>query len=173
VALSTYPLGLKNPPDLFFLDDVRAAFPDAVFVWTHRQPHAALASVCDLVSVVRAAGTDRVDRAALGRRQVELWGEAVDRGLAARARLGPQAFVDVWMDDLARDAIGTVDGLYDQIGWPFTHRAEHQMRAWLAGNPRHGRGGHTPDPAEFGLDRAAIEERFAVYIERFGRRDEP
>jgi hypothetical protein len=159
----------KNPPDVFWLEDVRAAFPDAVFIWTHRDPYAALVSVSSLVAVVRALGTDTLDRKALGRRQLELWGEAIDRGLAARERLGEETFIDVWMADLAADALGCVAAIYDRLGWPLTEQAERAMRAWLADNPRHGRGDHDPDPAEFGLVDRVVRDRFAAYLARFGR----
>jgi sulfotransferase family protein len=161
----------KNPPDLFFLDDVRIGFPDAVFVWTHRDPAAVLSSVCSLIAVVRSVGTDHPDLAALGPRQTELWAEAVTRGLSARARHGEAAFVDVWMDDLAADPLGTVATLYERLGWTLTDRAEAGMHAWLTTNPRHGRGGHEPAPADFGLDPAAVRDRFRAYTDRFGGRD--
>jgi hypothetical protein len=161
----------KNPPDVFFLNDVRAAFPDAIFIWTHRDPFAALTSVCSLVAVVRALCTDHVDRASLGPRQTELWADGIDRGLAARSQLGDDLFADVWMDDLVRDPMATMAQLYDRLGWPLTEKAERGMRAWLAGNPQHGRGGHDPAPEEFGLDAAAVRERFTSYLRRFGRED--
>jgi hypothetical protein len=161
----------KNPPDVFSLPAARTAFPDATFIWTHRAPFAALSSVCSLVAVVRSFGTDDFDRAALGPRQTQLWAEGIDRGLAAREQIGDDAFIDVWMHDLARDAIGTMRAIYDQLGWPFTAKVERAMREWLAANPRHGRGGHDPEPADFGLDEAAVRERFAEYRRRFGREE--
>lgn len=161
----------KNPPDLFWLPELRSAFPDATFIWTHRDPAAALASVASLVTVVRSFGTDDVDRVELGRRQFELWAKGVDRGLAARERLGDDAFIDVWVDGLTRDPIATIAAVYDQLGWPLTDQAERAMRAWLADNPKHGRGGHDVDPNEFGLDPAAIRERFDAYRRRFGNED--
>jgi hypothetical protein len=161
----------KNPPDLFCLPAVRAVFPDATFIWTHRDPFAVMASVCSLIAIVRQVGTDHFDRAALGPRQTELWSEAADRGLAAREQFGDDAFADVWMDDLVRDPMATMGQLYDRLGWPLTERAESGMRAWLDGNPQHGRGGHDPAPEEFGLDAAQVRDRFASYRRQFGRED--
>ena len=158
----------KNPPDVFSLSAVRAVFPDVVFVWTHRVPFAALASVCSLVTVVRRFGTDHVDRAALGPRQLELWGTGVDRAIDARVSIGEDAFVDVHMTDLVRDPMATMALLYARLGWPLTDGAQRAMQEWLAGNPQHGRGGHDPDAAEFGLDRGAVRERFAAYRRQFG-----
>jgi hypothetical protein len=64
-----------------------------------------------------------------------------------------------------------MSAVYDQLGWPFTAQAERSMRAWLDGNPRHGRGGHDPDPDEFGLEETAVRERFAEYRRRFDREE--
>jgi Sulfotransferase family len=157
----------KNPPDVFWLESVRTVFPDAVFIWTHRDPYAALLSVSSLVAVVRSMGTDSIDRKALARRQVELWAEGIDRGMAARNHLGEGAFLDVWMADLDADPLRCMAGIYDRLGWPLTESAEDAMRAWSAANRRHGRGGHAPDPDEFGLNPVEVRERFAGYIGRF------
>jgi hypothetical protein len=160
----------KNPSDVAFLDALLAAFPDARFVWTHRDPYRALTSVCSLLRVVGAPASDRFDAAALGPRQVHLWATAIDRGIATRGALGDDRFVDVYMSDLVRDPIATMGALYAQLDWPLTATAEAAMRAWLAENPQHGRGDHAPDPAEFGLDAGAVAERFATDSARFGAR---
>jgi len=161
----------KNPPDLFALDAVRAAFPDAIFIWTHRDPFPSMRSLCSLLTVVRSFRTDQRDYASLGPRQTELWAEATERAMRVRDEIGDDAFVDVWMDDLVRDPIATMGTLYDQLGWPLTDHAERAMRDWSAGNPQHGRGGHDPSAADFGLDAGAVRERFAPYRRRFGRED--
>jgi hypothetical protein len=157
----------KNPSDILFLPALRAVFPDAAFIWTHRDPFAALVSVCSLIAVVSALATDEVDRSGLGPRQTELWAQAVERGMAVRAQIGEDAFVDMGIDDLSRDAIGTMAAIYARLGWPFTEQAERSMRAYLAHNPRHGRGANQPDPNEFGLDAAAVRERFTAYRQQF------
>jgi hypothetical protein len=60
-------------------------------------------------------------------------------------------------------------GVYERLGWDLTAAAEAAMREWVAANPRHGRGGHHPDAADFGLDPSAVAERFSEYRRRFGR----
>ncbi len=160
----------KNPPDIAFIDAVLTAFPDARFVWTHREPLAALTSVCSLLAVVGAPATDSFDATMIGSRQTELWGEAIDRGLASRRTLGDERFVDVFMPDLVADPIVTMGVLYDALGWPFTNRAETAMRAWQDRNRQHGRGDHAPDARDYGLEAGAVAERFADYTEQFGAR---
>jgi hypothetical protein len=158
----------KNPSDVAFLDAVRSVYPDARFIWTHRNPLHALTSVCSLLEVVGAPASDAFDPRAIGPRQIELWGSAIDRGLETRAAIGDEPFVDFFMADLVHDPIATMAALYADLGWPFTPAAEAAMRAWSQQNPQHGRGEHAPDGARFGLDPAAVAERFAGYDARFG-----
>lgn len=158
---------LKNPPDVFCLDAVRSVYPDAVFVWTHRDPARVLASVSNLIALITGTTTDHVDRPALGRYLLEVWATGIDRALAFRHRTGGAGFVDVYLTDLVRDPIATVAAAYEAIGWPFTAAAETSMAAWAEANPPGRHGHHEPDPAEFGLSAEAVHERFAVYCDRF------
>src|SRR5262249_4409174 len=145
----------KNPSDVAFLEAVRSVYPDARFIWTHRDPLHALTSVCSLLEVVGAPASDHFDAAAVGPRQTELRGHAIDRGLETRKAIGDESFVDFYMADLVRDPIAAMAALYAGLGWPFTSAAEQAMRAWSQENPQHGRGEHEPDGTRFGLDREA------------------
>jgi hypothetical protein len=42
------------------------------------------------------------------------------------------------------------------------------MQAWRESMPRDKHGGHSYDPAEFGLEPERLRERFRFYAERFG-----
>jgi hypothetical protein len=159
---------LKNPADVFCLEAVRAVFPDAVFIWTHRDPAKVLPSTCSLSALNRGMVSDRVDRVRLGAEQVELWGEGIDRALAYRQALGDGIFLDVHMRDLAADPIGTVARIYAWLGWPFTADAEAAMAKWAAAGRDGGHGRDEPDPEAFELRPEAVRERFAAYIQRFG-----
>lgn len=163
----------KNPPDLFALDAVRRAFPDAVFIWTHRDPMDVLASVCSLVHVVRRFATDHADPRALGPRQLELWARGVDRAIAARDRIGEDAFIDVHMTDVVGDPLRTMAAIYERLGWPLTEATTLAMQRWLSENPQHGRGDHQPDPTEYGVDATAVDAHFAAYRDRFGEGGRP
>jgi hypothetical protein len=158
---------LKNPPDLFCLEAVVDAHPEVQFIWTHRDPAQVLASVSDLIATIVELSTVRLDRVELGGHLLDLWSEAVARGLAARDRLGEDRFVDVRVAELMADPVATVGRIYDEAGWPFTADAERGVAAWWAENPpgRHGR--HEPDAAAFGLTPEGVRDRFADYLERF------
>jgi len=157
---------LKNPADMFCLGAVRAVFPDAVFIWTHRDPARLLASICSLYATSRGMGTDCVDRLSLGAEHLERWSECIGRAMAYR-QAHRQIFLDLQMRDIVADPIATVARVYEWLGWPFTTEAEMAMARWAEENPQGVYGRHDPNPADFGLDLDAVRERFAEYLERF------
>lgn len=159
---------LKDPGALFWLDTIVATYPEARFVWTHRDPAAVLPSVCDLVGIIQGMTSDHLDPLALGASQVDFWARGVERGLALRERLGDDRFVDVHVADLVADPVAAVGALYDGVGWTFTEAAERGVAGWWADNPPGKHGEHHPDPGRFGLVAEEVRDRFASYLDRFG-----
>ena len=79
---------LKTPVHMFSLDALLETYPDAKFLWSHRDPAEVLGSVCSLIHYVRSWASDRDDADELGSEQLERWWLAVSRGMDFRARLG-------------------------------------------------------------------------------------
>ena len=158
---------LKTPAHMLALDALDAVYPDARFLWTHRDPAEVIGSVCSLITYLRAMVSERSDPAELGEQQLELWAEAMRRALAFRDRVGEERFADVRNDDLAADGVGAVRKAYERLGLSLSVGAQEAMRDWLDANPRAGHGKHEFALADYGLDAAAVRERFALYQERF------
>jgi len=158
---------LKNPPDVFCLEAVADAYPDAVFIWTHRNPVRVLPSVCSLIATVRSMTSDEVDRLGLGAEMLALWSEGIARARAFRRRNPGVRFVDVYMDDLVADPMATIDALYDALGWQATAAGRAAIETWSRENPPGRHGAHRPGPSEFGLRTEAVRQRFADYITDF------
>ena len=57
--------------------------------------------------------------------------------------------------------------LYDFLGEEFTPEARAAMEKWRSETPRDKHGRHEYNPGEFGLDTAALRERFRFYTDRF------
>jgi len=161
---------LKSPPDSFCLDAILAVFPDARFVMTHRDPAAVLGSVCSLIATMyEMTGTPPPpDR--LGASELGSWTEAMRRLLAVRARVGEARFADVHFHELVADPTATIVAAYAKLGLPWTHAAEHAIRAWAAANPRGRHGEHRYQLEDWGLDRSGVRAAFRDYTERCGVR---
>ncbi|MCP5403631.1 MAG: sulfotransferase [Novosphingobium sp.] len=159
---------LKLPPDLFAIDTIAGVFPDAVFVWSHRDPVESISSVCSLCTQVREKqGGASVDPVEVGPEQLEFQARAVDLGLAARERIGEGRFVDVLQSDLGRDTVATISALYDRLGLGMSSEYRSKLERRIREKPRGRFGRHEHDLGSYGLTEDQVRNRFSVYIERF------
>jgi len=159
---------LKNPTDLFSLQEVLNVFPDAKIIQTHRDPVESTPSVSNLIfSARRAFCGDKAQREDVGRREAEMWAVALQRAESVRAKSDAQ-FVDVEFRDFTRDQMGTIRTIYDQFGLTLSAETEGAMQAWLDAHPHRPTKGPKHRPEDFGLTREGLEQRFAAYRTRRG-----
>jgi hypothetical protein len=157
---------LKSPFHLGRLAAPLAEVPEAMVVWTHRDPAVALASWCSLAAVLGNAASDQVDLAALGRRWLSFWATELDRALTARTTADPARFHDVRYQALVADSLGEVERLYARLGLPLSGATRQRMRRWIGRHHHRGRSRrHRYSLADFGLDPAEVNRRFARYRE--------
>ena len=152
---------------MFSLDALLEAYPDAKFLWSHRDPAKVLGSVCSLIQYVRSWGSDRDDPAELGAEQLERWWLAVSRAMDFRARLGDERFADLSFADLQLDPVSAIGAAYEKIGIEFSDTSRAAVRAWAATHEPGSHGRHSYDLADFGLSADRVHERFAPYLDAY------
>ncbi len=157
---------LKTPVHMLALGPLVESYPDARFLWTHRDPAEVLGSVCSLIAYTRSWVSDRVDLD-LGQKQIELWAEALRRAMAFRHRAGEERFADIHFADLNTDPVGSVERAYGKLGVVLGDAARHNMSVWARENPRGAHGSHEYALDEFGIEASGVRDRFAFYTERF------
>ena len=86
---------LKTPVHMFALDALVEAYPNARFLWSHRDPTEVMGSVCSLIHYTRSWSSDRDDSVELGAEQLDRWWVAVERAMEFRERTGDDRFADV------------------------------------------------------------------------------
>jgi hypothetical protein len=159
---------LKYPKHLLSLDALLARYPDAVLIWTHRDPAAVLPSAVSLTGFMREQNTPDYDPVRFAREWVVIEEVALHRGLATRDRDGtPERHLDVAYRALMDDPIGTVAALCAQIGIEFDDTARRSVQQWLDDHPQDQHGVHRYTAEDFGLDADRLRERFAFYTRRF------
>jgi hypothetical protein len=159
---------LRNPSHILFIDDLNKVFPDARFWMTHRDVADVIPSVADLYFELHKAFSDHVDKQWLGEVNMESCELGMRRVIAFRAAGNDHRFFDVKFDEFQRDPFAAIEGLYRFLGEELTDVARARMAAWRDDTPRDKHGLRTYDPADYGLDRQALRERFAFYRQRFG-----
>jgi len=165
---------LKAPSHLFQLPALLAVYPDARIVRTHRDPLKTLPSAVSLLGTLKWMRCERVDMErvpllmALG--YAGLYRQEIDR--RASGELPDDRFIDVTFDRLVADPAGAVGRVYEQLGWPFDDSVRARVAAYADAKPKDSRGPHRYSLEAVGLERSALREHFAFYMERFGIAEE-
>jgi hypothetical protein len=148
------------------------AYPDAVFVWIHRDPLQAIASRFELQSQIYAAISGTFDRPAFAASLVE---QSVAHFVAASET--PYAedsrIHHVVYKDFTADPFRAIHGIYDSAGFPFTQPFDLAMRTWSAANPSNRFGAFTYSVEALGVNLDAVDAKLQPYRDRFGVRREP
>jgi hypothetical protein len=159
---------LKYPKHLLSLDALLAQYPDAVLIWTHRDPAAVIPSVLSLTGYMRASNTTDFDPVRFGHEWVVIEELALHRGLATRDRDDePDRHLDVDYESITKDPITTVATLCERLGTAFDDSSRGAVQQWLDENPQDKHGVHRYTPADWGLDADRLRARFDFYARRF------
>lgn len=166
---------LKDPtthswvPQLLF-----DTFPDAHYVYTHRDPLKAIASVADMLYPVRSNRFSYITRERHGQEMLKFWAPAMERLDAALNTLDASRIVDIHMDELNADPVGTAVKIYDYFGIPVAAEARQAWQDFVAADARAGHGVHAFKPESVGLRAedvyAAMPNYYAGYRRRYGAR---
>jgi Sulfotransferase family len=161
---------LRAPAFSFHLSQIAAQYPNARFIWTHRDPVVSIPSACSVIKTSQEmiVPSHRVDPAALGKFVLEHYIVGMSLAMAARAVLGESRFVDVQQSDLDAHPIETAERIYDFLGLELNDATRTAMTRWSDDNRKGVRGDHKYTPDEFGLFVEDIGAVFRGYTERFG-----
>ena len=155
---------LRTPVHMFALDAFVDAYPDAKFLWSHRDPAKVLGSVCSLIAYIRSWSSDRKDPEELGAEQLAWWAEGMRRAMEFRRKFGDDRFVDVSFAALQTDPVTTVADSYAKLGLTFTDSARARVREWADEHKPGHRGTHSYDLADYGLTPERVREAFSDYV---------
>lgn len=146
---------LKNPSHMTALDALMTAYPDALVVYTHRDPVTCIASACSLAVGATAGHSDTFVGETIGRTQLDLWSSSYHAFQDARGKYDQAQFVDVAFGDLVRDQIGTVRHVYDAFGLDWTPEVE----AAVAETDREARQGKAAPRHDYSLEEYGLTEQ--------------
>ena len=161
---------LKCPDHVFAFDAIDAVYPDARFVFVHRDPMAVLPSVAKLTALLRKPFTRALDRLQIGRQVTERWAHG-SRLIVERCRHWEGArerVFHVHYEELTAKPLDVMAALYDRFGLRWSDAAHAGMRDFLGRMPRGGYGNNHYSFEEFGLERTELQQQFADYVETFG-----
>lgn len=152
---------LKNPSHMTALDALMTVYPDALVVYTHRDPVVCIASSCSLSAETTAGHSTTYVGRTIGRTQLDLWSRSFHAFHDARPKYDQAQFVDVSFADLRADPVGVTRGVYDAFGLDWTPEA----RAAVAEIDRESKQGkaapsHSYRLADYGLTEREVRDAF-------------
>jgi hypothetical protein len=157
---------LKCPDHVFALDAIQRVYPDAHFVFVHRDPASVLASVVKLNEVLRRPFARTVDRKEIGEEVGAYWTDGASRMVAA-AKADAGDILHLHYKEIVAAPMTAVARLYCHCGLELTQDARKRIESWLARMPRNEGGQSRYRLADFGLDADMLRARFARYMEAF------
>ncbi len=115
---------LKNPSHMTALDALMTVYPDALVVYTHRDPVTCIASSCSLSAETTVGHSTTYVGRTIGETQLDLWSRAFHAFHDARPAYDQDQFADVAFRDLVADPLGVTRGIYEQFGLDWTPQVQ-------------------------------------------------
>jgi hypothetical protein len=156
---------LKNPTDIFAMDALLNAFPDAMIVQTHRDPLQAFPSISNIFVALHRMYAPGADPALVGHRENNFWARAIERADAAYSGLRQPVF-NAEFGDFISDQFGMIKAIYRHFDLELKNEVEAEMRVWLDRHPRNSATLQRFQPGDFGLSAERIRDRFRAYREK-------
>jgi hypothetical protein len=137
---------LKTPVYILSMPEALKVYPDACFIWTHRDPVKALSSVVNTLGTLNwirsdqpfiggsfEQHTDATPAAMMMARPID-W---LESGIVPRRQL-----CNIQYLDFVRDPLAAVATIYEQFQIPLTSEGRHAMQVYMAEAPRSQRPAH-------------------------------
>ncbi|MGE3783105.1 MAG: sulfotransferase [Alphaproteobacteria bacterium] len=159
---------LKCPDHIFALAAVREIYPDARFVFVHRDPLHVLSSLVRLTEVLRRPFSRHLDRFALARQECERWSKATELMIrAADEEPFAEPIFHIHFRDLIGDPVRAVQRLYEHFRLSLDPGAVAGIRAVVEAEALAARSAKQ-HLDRYRIDAEAERRRFAPYTARFG-----
>jgi hypothetical protein len=162
---------LKDPMHLDRIPALLNVYPDACFVWPHRDPVRALASLVSIIGTIqwsrseepfRGVSLDLLMNPEISAYRFQNVIDQIESGA-----IPPRQIVNVLYRDLVGDTIATVERIYEHFGIELTAEGRQAMVQYMLDNPRDNRPAH-----RFSIGSGPAVERaraaLAPYQEHFG-----
>jgi hypothetical protein len=160
---------LKSPDHIFALEALCEVYPDARFVFVHRDPMKVLPSVARLTEILRQPFTRKIDRIQIGRQISSRWelGSKLLIEAADWLKSSPERIVHIRYKDLVRDPYAIVTDLYRHFGMTLSGQGEQGLKRSIAERPDGGYGRNSYRFEDYGLNPAAERKHHSAYMAHF------
>ncbi|MFB0612616.1 sulfotransferase family protein [Aurantiacibacter poecillastricola] len=165
-ASSLKPWVLKTPQHMLDLDALLAVFPDARFIFTHRDPLRVVASSASLAWNQTCIYSNHANPRDVGQEWLRKTRLQVERMQEGRTAIAADRMIDVHYEDVDADWRGAMERIYDFLDLDITH-AWPAMEAYCEEASALKRRPHRYSLAEFGLTEEDVMGELGAYARTF------
>ena len=158
---------VKAPQHFEQLRPIMNVFPDALVVFTHRDPVASLQSMVTQLTYRARTRERSVDPDAILAYWTDRYGRLLDAYVRDVAAVPREQQFDCLFREFVGDDVATVERIYAAAGLELTDDARRELDEYMAAHPQ-GHGGRLVFDLreDFGVEPAAVRERYRRYTER-------
>lgn len=161
---------LKTPEYIQYMPQVLQVYPDAGFVWTHRDPVKVMASIVNLVGTLhwirsdtpfRAGAFDHLTQSDMAAASLNRTIDWLENGSVPKERV-----CNIHYHAFVADPMAAVEQIYHQFGLDLPEASRQAMAAYIQASARSKRPAHSYDlgsPDEVTADRRHFE-RYQAYF---------
>ena len=158
---------LKDPTHVHHIPELLSTYPDAYFVFIHRNPTKTIPSICSLSSKITSAFSKHVDKKEIGRNLLDYWGHAIEKGVEDRVEIPNNRIFDIQFTDFISNPMEQIRRIYAHFGFELNQPNEENMQNFLVDDAVNKKSGHKYTLEEFGLTEKQVGERFKKYTTQF------
>ena len=163
----------KCPVHSIHLKDLHTNFPNATYIWTHRDPKDVICSTTGIFLFGALFETSsKCDMRELGKNSLSFIQNVLRRGLEQRKLLEEQGvkFIDFYFSDFVEDPVKTISKLYEQLDIDFTDETSENIKKYHQHSLEQRKYRRKPIKFtldEIGLNASEIDESFEYYYKQF------
>jgi Sulfotransferase family len=161
---------VKDVPHLDRLQPLSKIYPDACFIWPHRDPVKALSSGISAIGTLQYTGSDHIFKGGsldwisnpeISASRFDRVIDELETGAVAKERI-----CHLLYHDLVRNPIAAIENIYRHFGLRLSATGRRAMQQYLSANPRDARPAHkvTMSDAEMARARRAYR-RYQTYFD--------
>ena len=153
-------IALKCPDHMMFLTDISNIFPDAKFIWIHRNPIESISSYCPMINSVWKLFFRNVQKKDVGNFIVDLYERMLLRAMNDREKID-NLFIDVSYSQLIKDRNDVIEYLSGKLKKKIIVNNKSRKSNDFFKNK------FKFDIKEYGLSIEEINKRFSFYTEKY------
>lgn len=160
---------LKAPGHMLGLKALLAAYPDARFIQTHRNPLEVIPSMASLTLSLRGLASRHLDPKEMGRDVHELWHHGLNNVMFARAADPSlnERFFDIGYRNLIDQPHQSLRDISNFMDLEWSDVFDEKISRHLNKSPQHRDGKHTYSAEKFGLDPTQLNLDYADYTHQY------